>query len=183
VTAAALLDRSDAAEAGTLLLACCGSLAWVDAMVAARPFGDDGALFERAERLWWALTPEDWLEAFAVHPHIGDVEALRAKVGRHAEWSAGEQASAVGATEETLQELARCNLEYERRFGYTFIVCATGRSVEEMLAALRQRLENGREAELRLAAAEQLAITRLRLGKLGARAEEDRVASREARST
>lgn len=136
-------------------------------MLAARPFDNDQALHECARRVWWALELGDWLEAFAAHPRIGDLEAVRARYGRSAEWSAGEQSGAASADEETLQELMRSNADYERRFGHRFIVCATGKSASEMLEILRQRLGNPPDQELRAAAKEQLAITELRLDKLG----------------
>ena len=138
-------------------LACCGSRRWAEAMAAAAPFDSPESAAAHAARTWNSLSPEDWLEAFAAHPRIGDRAARGA--------AASEQASVRSAAERTLDELARLNREYERRFGYIYIVCASGRFAEEMLAVLRSRLTNDPETELRIAAAEQLAITQLRLKK------------------
>ncbi len=113
-----------------------------------------------------ALAPADWLEAFAAHPKIGDRDALRAKFAATAAWSAIEQAGVDGAPEEVLDALADANDRYHERFGYIFIVCATGKTAEEMLALIRERLSNDPEVELRTAAAEQAKIARIRLEKL-----------------
>jgi OHCU decarboxylase len=137
---------------------CCGSDAWVEAMIAARPFASREALLDRSDRAWRSLASQDWLQAFAAHPRIGE----RSATG----WAAGEQAGARGAPPEVLARLAEANRAYEARFGHIFIVCATGRSAEEMLALLDARLENAPDAELRIAAEEQRKITRLRLEKL-----------------
>jgi allantoinase len=139
-------------------LACCGSRRWVEAMSAAAPFDSAESAAAHAARIWNSLAAEDWLEAFAAHPRIGDRSATGA--------AASEQSGVRGAAEGTLDELARLNREYERRFGYIYIVCASGKSAEEMLAILRLRLANDPETELRIAAAEQLAITQLRLEEL-----------------
>jgi OHCU decarboxylase len=117
-----------------------------------------------------ALVEADWLEAFAAHPLIGDVDSLRKKYGATRDLAAGEQAGAAGAGAATLQELADLNRSYREMFGFIFIVFATGKSADEMLANLRSRLGNSRDEELRNAAAEQIKITRLRLEKLAAAA-------------
>jgi 2-oxo-4-hydroxy-4-carboxy-5-ureidoimidazoline decarboxylase len=146
-------------------------------MVRARPFETDDAVFQAAERVWWALESGDWLEAFSCHPRIGDRgdERRRGTTGDDgesqghnvaAEWSREEQRGANVATEEIRAALAKGNREYEARFGHVFLICATGRSAQEMLAALQQRLHNSPSAELKIAAAEQARITRLRLEKL-----------------
>jgi 2-oxo-4-hydroxy-4-carboxy-5-ureidoimidazoline decarboxylase len=129
-------------------------------MLAARPFADDAALFAAAESAWWALDPADWDEAFASHPRIGD----RAATGL----ARTEQAGVAGADAATLEALAVGNRAYEARFGRVFLICATGRSAAEMLAELRRRLAHDAAAELRVAAAEQAKITRLRLETLAA---------------
>lgn len=145
---------------------CCGARRWVAAMLAARPFADAAAAHAAADAAWSACGPDDWREAFTHHPRIGDVEGLRKKFASTATWASGEQAGAAVATEATLQALAQGNHDYEARFGHIFIVCATGKSADEMLAILRSRLPNEPAAELRLAAAEQHKITHLRLEKL-----------------
>jgi OHCU decarboxylase len=160
------LDAMPAGEAAELLRSCCGAARWVAGMVARRPWGSAGAAFAAADELWWSLGPDDWREAFAHHPRIGEREGARPQAGRGAAWSAGEQAGAAGAPAAVRDELARVNEAYELRFGYTYIVCATGRSAEEMLAIARARLRNDPATELRVAAEEQRRITRLRLEKL-----------------
>jgi 2-oxo-4-hydroxy-4-carboxy-5-ureidoimidazoline decarboxylase len=145
---------------------CCGSRRWAEAITALRPFASEAAVFESAERLWWALEHPDWLEAFAAHPRIGDMDALRARFTATAAWSMHEQAGVAGAPEDVLRRLAEGNQAYEARFGYIFIVCATGKSAAEMLALLVERLDNRPEDELRIAAAEQARITRLRLERI-----------------
>ncbi len=111
-------------------------------------------------------TDADWLEAFAAHPRIGDVDALRAKFAATAAWASGEQAGVAGASESTLRALAEGNRDYEAKFGHIFIVCATGKTADEMLGLLRERLANEPDAELAVAAAEQAKITAIRLRKL-----------------
>jgi 2-oxo-4-hydroxy-4-carboxy-5-ureidoimidazoline decarboxylase len=147
-------------------LRCCGSRRWADAMTARRPFAFADEVLAAATEIEAGLSREDWLEAFAAHPRIGDVDSLRQKFASTADWSAAEQAGVAGADEETLRALAEANREYQERFGYTFIVCATGKSAAEMLSILLGRLLNDPETELRVAAAEQAKITRLRLEKL-----------------
>jgi 2-oxo-4-hydroxy-4-carboxy-5-ureidoimidazoline decarboxylase len=153
-------------QARDALLKCCHSRAWVEAMMSARPFADEAALLAACERAESAMTRDDWLEAFAGHPRIGDVEGLRRKFASTAAWASSEQAGAAAADEATLRALAEGNAEYERRYGHIFIVCATGNSAGEMLAILRGRLHNDPAAESRIAAAEQAKITRIRLAKL-----------------
>jgi len=153
-------------EASLLLESCCGSHAWVQAMLAHRPFGTLVRVLNEAEEIWWSLGPDDWREAFDHHPRIGERAAATPQVARAKAWSADEQRGASTAREETRHALAEGNREYERRFGHIYLVCATGKSAEEMLALLRQRLSNDPATELRVAAAEQAKITRLRLEKL-----------------
>lgn len=147
-------------------LRCCGSTRWARLMADGRPYRNREQLTGAADRVWFNLKPGDWLEAFSHHPRIGDKEALRAKFAATREWAAGEQAGALGASEEVLDALAEGNKAYEAKFGYIFIVCATGKSAGEMLALLQERLHNDREAELVVAAREQARITRIRLEKL-----------------
>lgn len=140
------------------LARCCASEAWARRMAAVRPFDSDEALFDVAERVWWALAPDDWLEAFAAHPRIGERSENA--------WSAGEQAGMNRASAELDERIREGNRRYEEAFGHVFLICATGLSAEEMAAALERRLENDARTELRNAAAEQAKITRLRLEKL-----------------
>jgi allantoicase len=137
---------------------CCGSSEWVRQMIAARPFATWIDLVRAAEEIWNGLTPDDWREAFAAHPRIGDRSGSR--------WARQEQSGTASASSESMDALAAANREYEARFGYIYIVCATGRSADEMLAMAWQRLENAPDHELHAAAAEQMKITKLRLMKL-----------------
>ncbi|HSP81662.1 MAG TPA: 2-oxo-4-hydroxy-4-carboxy-5-ureidoimidazoline decarboxylase [Myxococcaceae bacterium] len=153
-------------EASAELLRCCGSTRWAEAMMRARPFRNVAHLLVEAESLWEIMGPEDWLEAFRHHPRIGDLSRLRERYAATSAWSTQEQKGVVGADESVLQGLAEGNRAYEERFGFLFLVCATGKSAEEMLALLRERLKNEPEQELRIAAAEQGRILRIRLEKL-----------------
>ncbi len=154
----------EAARAG--LLACCGASRWAEEMARARPFGDLEQLLASADQVGQRLGREDWLEAFAAHPQIGEGKAARATGATAARWSGEEQAGTRAAGEEVRARLAAGNRAYEERFGHIFIVRASGRSAEEMLALLEARLTNDPDTELRVAVAEQAEITRLRLEKL-----------------
>jgi OHCU decarboxylase len=163
----ALINAMPADLAEAALQACCGSAIWARRMTDARPFASLPQVIASAEAIWWDLATEDWQQAFAAHARIGG-EKTDAPAQSQA-WSAREQAGTAQATAGTLADLARGNEEYAARFGYIFIVCATGKSADEMLALLRARLHNDPESELKIAAAEQAKITRLRLEKfLGA---------------
>jgi len=153
-------------DARAALLRCCGSRRWAERMLARRPFASPSELFAAGAEVWAGLGREDALEAFASHPQIGDVEGLRKKFSTTADWAAHEQAGVAGADDDVLRQLADGNRRYEERFGYIFIVCATGKSAAEMLDILNARLRNPPEQELAIAATEQAKITRLRLEKL-----------------
>jgi OHCU decarboxylase len=161
------LNSASAVGAEAELLKCCGSIEWARTLAARRPFGDAPELFAAADEVWWNLRARDWLEAFAAHPRIGGRErAARAQHAQAEGWSEQEQAGARAAAQATLDELAQANRAYEEKFGHIFIVCATGKTADEMLGLLRARLSNEADAEIRIAAAEQSKITRLRLEKL-----------------
>jgi 2-oxo-4-hydroxy-4-carboxy-5-ureidoimidazoline decarboxylase len=163
------LDRLNALPppgAREALLACCASPEWARRMAEARPFADRGDLLARADALWWAVGEAEWLAAFRGHPRIGERETAAPQTGRAAGWSAAEQAGVGGAAEAVRRALAEGNRAYEARFGFVFLICATGRSAEEMLQSLRVRLANDPPTELRTAAAGQARITAIRLRKL-----------------
>lgn len=148
-------------------LRCCGSTRWVSGMCHAFPFSTDEELHHKADEVWNALNKEDFLEAFTHHPQIGaSKEHLRKKFQSTASWSSGEQAGVSKASEDILDRLVHGNKAYLERFGYIFIVCATGKSAKEMVELLEQRLPNEPEIELRIAAQEQAKITHIRLEKL-----------------
>lgn len=146
---------------------CCGSLAWVEHMATAFPISDAETLMDEANTKWNSLPEANWREAFTHHPKIGgNLAALREKFASTSTWAEGEQASVKEASQATLEALAAGNEEYERKFGHIFIVCATGKTAEEMLALLQARLPNKPEEEILIAMSEQRKITRLRLEKL-----------------
>jgi 2-oxo-4-hydroxy-4-carboxy-5-ureidoimidazoline decarboxylase len=117
-----------------------------------------------ADTCWRKLEREDWLEAFSHHPQIGEKAATGSASAR--QWAAGEQSGARSATETVKSKLAEGNRAYYDKFGYIYIVCASGKSAEEMLALLEQRYQNDPARELPVAAEQQRQITRLRLEKL-----------------
>lgn len=136
---------------------------WVERMLARRPFGSLDALLRAAREEWFALSEPEWREAFSHHPMIGDREALRARFARTRDLSLREQAGVDHAPDDMLDALAEANRAYLEKFGYIFIVCASGLSAGEMLARLQTRLGNTPETEIRLAAEEHAKITELRL--------------------
>lgn len=160
------INRAEKAEAESMFRDCCGSVKWASLMAAERPFASESDLIEKAVSVWSEMGTADRLEAFAAHPKIGETKPAPAQQTRSAEWSAGEQAGMSAANKSVLNELAAANHAYFEKFGFIFIVCATGKSGDEMLKLCRERLGNDREAEIAVAAAEQQKITEIRLRKL-----------------
>lgn len=148
------------------LLQCCGSARWAEVMVSRRPYTSVESLLTAAHSVWSSLGESDWLEAFRSHPKIGERKAATSVSEQSQQWSGQEQSGVANASQQTVESLADLNHAYEQKFGFIFIICATGKSSEEMLSALRERLENDPAAELPIAAAEQAKITELRLNKL-----------------
>jgi allantoicase len=148
------------------LLDCCGSKKWAEKMAARRPFAGEAELFDAADKTWSALAREDWLEAFLHHPPIGETRTKAKQSAIASRWSTKEQSAAQAAAPEVLEALAGQNRAYTEKFGYVFLICATGKSSAEILSSVRQRLPNDPDTELRIAAEEQRKITRLRLEKL-----------------
>lgn len=130
------------------------------------PFRGERDLFETAEQVWWGLDAADWLEAFRSHPKIGEQKPATATSNASVSWSRKEQEGVANADAATRELLTELNQRYEEKFGFIYIVCATGKSSEELLTILQARLANESETELRNAAAEQALITKLRLKKL-----------------
>jgi 2-oxo-4-hydroxy-4-carboxy-5-ureidoimidazoline decarboxylase len=157
------IDRKDLFHE---LYKCCGSTAWAKNLTDFRPFKNKEELFRLSDMIWTSCENDEVLEAFTQHPKIGDIKNIEKKFAATKEWASGEQAGVNVATTETLEALAQGNLEYENKFGYIFIVCATGKSADEMLALLKKRLPNDEDTELRIAMAEQNKITHIRLEKL-----------------
>jgi allantoicase len=162
------------------LRSCCGSSKWIEAVAQARPYKDWKELTAAADRIWSKLGGDDWMEAFRAHPRIGQVvipsgardpqhegdSSPSSRLGMTRRWTSDEQSGTRAASKETMDALAKGNREYEEKFGHIYLVCATGRSADEMIADLRQRLKNDAATELRVAADEQRKITALRLEKL-----------------
>ncbi|MCF6299876.1 MAG: 2-oxo-4-hydroxy-4-carboxy-5-ureidoimidazoline decarboxylase [Proteobacteria bacterium] len=145
---------------------CCGSCAWVNAMIANHPFVTEVSLHKISDAIWENLSEQDYLEAFSHHPQIGDVASLKKKFASTAQWASKEQHGASEASDEILLKLKQGNDTYLKRFGFIFIVCATGKTAGQMLDLLNARLTNNRATEIKIAASEQNKITRLRLKKL-----------------
>jgi OHCU decarboxylase len=171
------------------LMRCCGSSRWAALMADRRPFASLAQIVEAADEIWWALAREDWLEAFSFHPRIGGIHIAHPVPDAHKldrsgagaspqsargsttsvkeeAWPALEQAGMNQASDDVRCRLIEANRDYEARFGYIFIVCATGKSAAGMLAMLEARLSNRPDDELRVAAEQQRQITRIRLAKL-----------------
>jgi 2-oxo-4-hydroxy-4-carboxy-5-ureidoimidazoline decarboxylase len=172
-------NKVDESEALNAMIACCGAQRWAKTMVALRPIASVVELSLAADRVWSTMEEADWIEAFACHPRIGKRRGIGERGGigerpprraaqasaKSQAWSQGEQSSAADADEAVLAELAEGNALYEERFGFTYIVCATGKSAGEMLSILNRRLASERAPELREAAEQQRQITQIRLGK------------------
>lgn len=159
-------NQMSAPDASRQILACCDSRGWARAVARQRPYSLSGDLLAAADAEWWRMPPAEWLHAFAAHPRIGENAAARPQHGSGDRWSANEQQGAAEAADSLKAGLADLNHEYENRFGFTYIVCASGRNGEEMVRLARERLANDPETELRIAAAEQAQIMKLRLQRL-----------------
>jgi OHCU decarboxylase len=151
------LNALPPAAAERELSKCCGATRWTAAMAARRPFRSADQVLLAAEDVWWSLEGGDWLEAFSHHPRIG---------GRAGGWAKDEQSGTRGASARMLKTLADLNHEYERKFAHVFLICATGKGADEILRQLERRIHSDPATELRIAAAEQAKITRLRLEKV-----------------
>jgi len=160
------LNNLTTAEASHTFMQCCTASLWVGAMVQARPFVDKNALSTHANFAWQTLAETDYLEAFEGHPQIGNINTLRAKYANTKELASGEQSAVSDAGEKILVDLATGNADYLEKFGFIFIVCATGKSAAQMLTLLQARLPNDRATALVNAAEEQRKIFHLRLDKL-----------------
>jgi OHCU decarboxylase len=162
----ARLNALPPTQAEAEMMRCCGCASWAARVASQRPFADAEWLLRAADAAWRETGPEQWREAFSHHPRIGERKVEQAAGASTAAWAQREQSGMGAASEEVRRALAEGNAEYERRFGHVFLICATGRSAESMLAELKRRLKNDPETELRMAAEQQAMITRLRLEKL-----------------
>ncbi len=161
-------NNLELSEAHKALMKCCGSKHWADKVLEYRPFKNREAIGQRADNIWYEFcTTTDWLEAFTHHPKIGgDLKSLEKKFAPTKKWSGDEQSGIQSASRETLVALADGNEAYYKKFGYIFIICATGKSAQEMLNILNTRLPNSKEEEIKIAMGEQAKITQIRLDKL-----------------
>lgn len=160
------LNEQTAQEAVDALLECCGSQNWAKGMAKARPFRDLEALLKAGDSVWSKLEKDDWLEAFAAHPRIGDLDPDEPRLVHTRKWASEEQSRVAGASETVRALLAEGNRRYEDRFGHIFIVFASGKSAGQMLRSLKERMNNEPAEELQIAAGEQQKITRFRLQKM-----------------
>ena len=160
------LNQLPSEDVAKVFESCCVAQRWINGMVNARPFHSLDQLLNCADRLWQQASENDIREAFEGHPRIGDVNTLKAKFANTAQTAGHEQSGMSLADEAVLQAMKTLNDEYYERFGYIFIVFASGKSAREMLGILKSRLRNDADTELKIAAAEQGKITRLRLRKL-----------------
>ena len=160
------LNQLSHAELTAALAKCCGAESWYIALAKYQPYSSTEQLHQLSDKVWSQLAEADYLAAFSHHPMIGDMDALKAKFASTAQWAGNEQQGSRQANEATLSALKHGNEAYLKKFGFIFIVCATGKSANEMLALLKQRMPNDLATELKIAAAEQNKITHLRLDKL-----------------
>jgi allantoicase len=159
-------NHLSAKDSKRALLDCCGSAKWVERMRKLMPFRSDEEMFAAAESIWSELSRKDWLEAFRHHPRIGAKKAQVKQSPTAQKWSAGEQTAAQQSSAKTAAALTTANKTYAKKFGFVFLICATGKTSEEILRSLEERTGHDPETELRIAAAEQNKITRIRLEKL-----------------
>ena len=160
------INEANTEQAKHLFLQCCTSERWIKSMVNARPYANSQDVRSQADDNWRELGEEDYLQAFEGHPKIGDVGSLKAKYANTKELAAGEQSGMTVAGDDVINTLAEGNLDYEQKFGFIFIVCATGKSAQQMSDLLQARLPNERTTELGNAAEEQRKIFQIRLNQL-----------------
>ena len=161
-----VLNELPTDAASEVLESCCVSQRWIAHMLAARPFTSKKHVLKIDKKVWDELDEADYLAAFEGHPQIGDVSTLRAKFSATAEKAGNEQAGMSAANEDVLNDMMATNKAYLAKFGFIFIVCATGKTAEQMLTMIKERMNNDRDTELAIAAAEQAKITNIRLEKL-----------------
>jgi 2-oxo-4-hydroxy-4-carboxy-5-ureidoimidazoline decarboxylase len=160
------LNQLDASSLQAEFFKCCGCTAWSKKLVQLMPFSSIQSLLTQSDEVWQTCNKQDALEAFSHHPKIGDLKSLEKKFASTKQWASGEQAGVDEASQQVLKQLADGNKQYEEKFGYIFIVCATGKSAIEMLEILNQRIPNSYDEELKIAMNEQNKITHIRLKKL-----------------
>jgi 2-oxo-4-hydroxy-4-carboxy-5-ureidoimidazoline decarboxylase len=167
------LNQMSEEDFGASMLRCCGSSLWVQRMLSQRPFASMMHLSACADWCWWTLPESEWRAAFLAHPRIGgNIDSLREKFKGYGasapspSWEGEEQSGTKYADEDVLRGLSDGNEEYETHFGHVFLICATGKSAQEMLVALQARKHNTPQQEFLIAAGEQAKIAQLRIGKI-----------------
>lgn len=160
------LNTIDKAQAYQIFEACCCAPNWVEEMVACRPFPDQQTLLAQATRIWQNLNEQDYLAAFLGHPQIGDLSTLKAKYTNTSDTAGQEQSGMSVAQTSVIEQMLLLNKAYLEKFGFIFIVFASGKSADQMLDLIRARIHNDRHTELTIAAGEQAKITANRLEKL-----------------
>ncbi len=166
MTGTSRLNSLPPSEAHAEFHRCCGSAQWAQKMVEARPFSSESALLQAADSAWTQTSVQDRIEAFSHHPRIGEQRLEQPRFAATSDWSRMEQVGMEGAAQVIQSRFTDLNRQYLHKFGFVFLLCATGKSAAEMLAALESRLAHSRTQELRIAAEEQAKITRLRLQRL-----------------
>ncbi|MEL0628189.1 2-oxo-4-hydroxy-4-carboxy-5-ureidoimidazoline decarboxylase [Psychromonas aquatilis] len=160
------LNKATVEQAYEIFETCCCAPNWVEQMIAARPFTEASQLLETSEKCFAQLNQQDYLAAFLGHPQIGDLNTLHEKYANTSGTASNEQAGMSEADSAVLQEMVQLNRAYFEKFGFIFIVCASGKSAEEMLQLIKQRMPNSFEDEMQIAGNEQAKITTIRLEKL-----------------
>jgi 2-oxo-4-hydroxy-4-carboxy-5-ureidoimidazoline decarboxylase len=160
------LNQLNEQQASLELEHCCTAPRWVSGMLSARPFSSAEHILQLADTVWATLGEADYLAAFEGHPQIGDLSTLSEKYAATASKAGHEQSGMEKANTQTLEKMIALNNEYLAKFGFIFIVCASGKTAEQMLALIEQRINNSRHDELTIAAGEQAKITKIRLEKL-----------------
>jgi 2-oxo-4-hydroxy-4-carboxy-5-ureidoimidazoline decarboxylase len=160
------LNQLSPQELAVQLSNCCAAKNWVQGMVSVAPFKSKEILISAANRIWQELNHLDYLSAFDAHPRIGDVTTLKKKYASTQLTAGKEQAGMVVASDCIIEKMKSLNDAYVEKFGFIFIVCATGKTAEQMLELINQRINNEYEKEIQIAAAEQMKITEIRLKKL-----------------
>ncbi|SEB60698.1 2-oxo-4-hydroxy-4-carboxy-5-ureidoimidazoline decarboxylase [Terriglobus roseus] len=169
-------NAMSADSAADAALPCCGSQAWARGLASRRPLSTLPELLAASDAAWWSLPAVDWQKAFETHPRIGEQHAQTAVMDTSLQWSAGEQSSAMLSDDAAKARLAEGNRAYEAKFGRIYIVCATGKSAQEMLTILERRMHNNAEDELHESAEQQRQITHIRLRKWLTQKEEEQTA-------
>jgi len=160
------INKANSEQIYSLFENCCCAPNWIQKMIDARPFANKAALLEASEKSFAQLVEADYLTAFEGHPQIGNLETLAKKYANTSGSASHEQSGMSAAQKSVLEEMQALNIEYLERFGFIFIVCASGKSAQEMLDLIKSRINNDRQSELTIAGNEQAKITKIRLEKL-----------------